>query len=290
MTAPSVTSLLVGHWQLSWTICVETLVAAALYVSASRRVRRGWPPARTISFVAGLGAILVALQSGVDAYDDRLLSAHMVQHLILLQVAPILLLGGHPGRLALLALPPRARGRAGRVLSRTERRLAPLTCLAVFFAVVLATHLPGFYDATLSHPALHYAEHALYLAAGVVLWWPILGEGPAARHRLNGFLQLAYVVAGMLPMEMIGAFLSRQPTLFYPGYAAPAHALGISAAIDQQRAGAIMWVAGGTLMVIVVLWTAMRALIAEEHRQQAREAYAAERDGSRNGPAGVRLP
>lgn len=275
MSPPPIPSLLWSHWELSWGLDAEALIVAGLYLWATRRVRRGWPARRTLSFLAGLGAILVALQSGIGAFDDRLLSVHMVQHLVLLQLAPILLLGGRPARLALLALPPTQRQRIGRRLPHLGRPASAVLGLGAFAAVVLGTHLPSFYDATLRHPVLHQAEHGLYLLCGLLLWWPVIGDDPAASRRLNGFGQLAYIVVAMLPMALIGAYLSRAPTLFYPAYAAPARALGTSAVIDQQHAGAIMWVAGGTLMVAVVLWTAMRAMIEDERRQRTRDLYAA---------------
>ena len=80
-----------------------------LYLLATRRVRRGWPLPRSVSFMAGLGCLLVALESGLDSYDDSLLSVHMVQHLVLLELVPVLLLGGQPVLLALRVLPSAGR-------------------------------------------------------------------------------------------------------------------------------------------------------------------------------------
>lgn len=276
MSPPSLPDLIVTHWQPASLLTLEAPAAVALYLWGTRRVRRRWPPARTAAFIAGVGSIVVALESGIDAFDDQLLSVHMVQHLILLELAPILLLSGRPDRLALLALPTAARGALGRCLIRLRRWTHPAVALGVFWVVVLATHVPAFYDLTLRQPALHDAEHGLYLLAGLLLWWPLLGPDAPARWRLGGYLQLAYVLVAMLPMELIGAILSRQLTLAYPAYAGPARALGISAVVDQEHAGAIMWVAGGTLMVLVVLWTATRAMIEEERRQRVRDAQAVE--------------
>jgi cytochrome c oxidase assembly factor CtaG len=275
LSAPSLPQLLVGPWSLDPTVIVPTAAGALAYLWGALRVRRGWPLRRSLAFLAGLAAILVALQSGIDAYDGQLLSVHMVQHLILLVVAPVLLLLGQPARLALLALPGRGRRRLGRSLSGLRPYVVPLACLALFYAVVFGTHVPAFYDATLTHPALHDGEHALYLGAALLLWWPVLGGDPAPSRRLNGFLQLAYVVAAMLPMETVGAYLSRAPSLFYPAYAGPARALGVSALNDQANAGAVMWVGSGFVMVLVVLWSAMAAMVEEERRQQARDRYAA---------------
>ncbi|MBV9424131.1 MAG: cytochrome c oxidase assembly protein, partial [Solirubrobacterales bacterium] len=234
-----------------------------------------WPARRTASFLAGVACAVVALQSGIDAYDDQLLSVHMVQHMLLLLVAPLLVLGGRPVILALRALPPARRRGFVRALERTRAYTGPLQTLVVFGAVIVLTHLPSFYEATLRHPALHYTEHALYLTAGLLMWSPLLDGDPAPRHRLGGLGRFGYLIAAMLPMAVVGAYLNRHAALVYPSYGPPARSLGLSALDDQGQAGAIMWVVGSTIMVAVGLWAAVAAMVAEERRQAARDARAA---------------
>jgi putative copper resistance protein D len=272
--ASQLLSLVGRGWQPLWSLDVLAALWAGLYVAATRRVTRGWPWRRTLAFLAGIAGVLVALQSGIGAFDDRLLSDHMVQHLLLLELAPLLLLAGRPGILLLRSTSPGGRP----ALARRLRRLRPLThpavCLAIFWLTVGLTHLPAFYDATLRHAALHDAEHVLYLSAGALMWWPILDGDPFPGRRLNGFGRLAYVIVAMLPMTLLGGYLDREMAVVYSGYAAPARTLGISAVTDQQQAGAIMWVLGSSLMVVCGLWQAMAALIAEERRLQVRERLA----------------
>jgi cytochrome c oxidase assembly factor CtaG len=215
--------------------------------------------------------VLVALQSGIDGFDDRLLSVHMVQHLVLLELAPLLLVAGRPTLLALRAAPPGARKQLARGLARVRAMTAPAPCLAMFALVVLVTHLPVFYDATLRSAPLHALEHGLYVSAGLLLWWPLLDGDPAPRLRLDGLGKLIYLVVAMVPMALIGAVLSRDSSLAYAAYAQPAHLLGVSAVIDQQEAGALMWVAGGMVMVAGGLWQAVATMVADERRQTARE-------------------
>jgi cytochrome c oxidase assembly factor CtaG len=234
------------------------------------------------SFAAGIACIIVALRSGIDAYDDQALSVHMVQHILLLLIAPPLLLGGKPVVLALRSLPPRRRRSFVRVMGSVRGCTGPFPALALFGVVVVLTHLPSFYDATLRHPTLHYAEHALYLVSGLLVWSPLLDADPAPRHRLNGASKLGYLIVAMLPMAIVGAYLDRHATLVYPPYGPPARALGISALDDQAQAGAIMWVVGNSIMVAVGLWSAVAAMVTEERRQLAREsrrAPFATRDG-----------
>jgi putative membrane protein len=272
MSAPPLPSLLVSDWTVSASVLAPAAGTIALYVLAARG--RRWPLRRTASFLGGVGAIVVALQSGIDSYDGRLLSDHMVQHLLLLVVAPPLLLGGRPVILALRALPTSRRRAFARGLDRTRRVTTPIPSLALFAAVILFTHLPGFYDATLRHPMLHDAEHARYRLAGLLVWSPLLDGDPVPRHRLGGLGKLVYLIVAMMPMALIGAYLNRHATLVYPPYGAPARALGISALDDQAQGGAIMWVASGAIMTAVGLWAAVAAMVAEERRQVAREARA----------------
>ena len=271
MKAPQLLTLVWREWQPLWSLDAFAALWAGLYLAAAQRVSRGWPWPRTAAFLAGIACVLVALQSGIGAFDDRLLSDHMVQHLLLLELAPLLLLAGRPGILLLRSTPPAGRPALARRLRRFRPLTHPATCLAVFWLTVCLTHLPAFYDATLRHAALHDAEHVLYLTAGALMWWPILDGDPFPVRRLNGFARLVYVIVAMLPMTLLGAYLDREMALVYSGYAAPARALGISAVADQQQAGAIMWVLGSSLMVVCGLWQAMAGLIDEERRLQVRE-------------------
>jgi putative membrane protein len=274
VSAPSLPSLLISRWRPEWTLDVAAAAFALVYIGATARLSSRWPRRRTASFVAGIACVLVALQSGIDSFDDQLLSVHMVQHMLLAMLAPLLLLGGRPVILALRALPARRRPRLARALDRLRPVTAPAPCILAFSAVLVGTHLPAFYDATLRHPALHEAEHALYLIAGLLLWWPIVDGDPVPAHRLGGLGRILYMLAAMPAMALVGAYLNRHPTLIYPPYGPPAGALGISAVVDQQQAGAIMWVAGSMMMAAVGLWSVARALIAEERRQRARDARA----------------
>jgi cytochrome c oxidase assembly factor CtaG len=276
MRAPSLPSLLVSHWTMSASVLAPAVGFGLLYVIGARRTRARWPAHRTVSFLAGIACVVTALLSGVDAYDDQMLSVHMVQHMLLLLVAPPLLLGGRPVILALRALAAGRRSAVASALARTRKFTAPAPALALFAGVVILTHLPSFYDATLRYAALHYTEHALYVGAGLQMWSVLMDGDPAPAHRLSGLGRLGYLIVAMMPMALVGAYLNRHASLFYPPYGPAARALGISALDDQGQAGAIMWVVGSVLMVALGLWSAVAAMVAEERRQVARDA----REGS----------
>ncbi len=289
--APTIPQLIFSHWEIAEPSgdALGPLLGAAVYAglylwgvarvgaAGSRRsagAHRAWPRSRTCAFMAGILVVLVALESGIDAYDDRLLSVHMAQHLLLLLVAPGLLLAGQPSLLLLRALPPDQRRYVGRRLIAARGLTGPLVCLSVLWAAVLGTHLAAFYDLTLRDQTVHDGEHLLYLLAGLLLWWPLVDGDPAAGRRLDGLQRLAYVFAAMPPMAFVGAFLNRNDTLVYTPYRAPSLALGVNPLTDQAQAGALMWVGGGTLLAAVALVTAWRALVLEEQRQRRRERYA----------------
>lgn len=271
MSVPSIPGLLVGHWQLSASVVVPSAAVTGLYLWGASRVRGRWPARRTVAFLVGMGLILVALQSGVGAYDDVLLSAHMVQHVILLFLAPLFLLWARPVMLALRALPRGGRTAVGGVMVR----LAPLghwvTGLVVIYLVVLVPHVPALFDPALRHPLVHDLEHVIFLAGGLLFLWPLFGA-PAGRGSLGSVSGLCYVIASMPACALAGAYLNQAAAAVYTPYAAVDRTLGVSALSDQRQAGAIMWVGAHLILTFIALWVLATKLAAEERRQQVRDA------------------
>jgi putative copper resistance protein D len=267
---------LLTEWELDPGLLAALVIVAGAYVAGVVRARR-WPARRTAAFLAGLVVLGLALQSGLHPVSERLLSMHMVQHLILLLVVPPLLLAGAPIVLALRTLPAGARqpvarivvGPTGRVLSH------PVFVLALFCAVVVGTHLPGFYDAAVRHPLVHDLEHVLYLTAALALWVPVLAVEPLP-HAPSPVMRLLCVMAAMPPMIFIGVTLHTSRTLAYTPYADGAARYGTTAIADQHTAGLIMW-SGGALgmlgLALAVFWMAVvqeerRAVLAERLREE----------------------
>lgn len=276
MTAdPNLLALPFRGWEAEWGPDVDALIACGLYALGVSRARR-WPARRSASFAAGVAVAIVALQSGLDRYDDRLLSAHMIQHMLLLLVAPLLLVAGRPVTLALRALGPAPRRALAGALIRVRPLADPVVCLVVFSLAVIAWHLPVVFEATVHHQTLHALEHASMLAVGMMFWAPLLDAVPGAPRRLNGLGRIVYVIAAMPSMALVGAYLNRAAELVYPSYGPTSAAFGVSALREQARAGAIMWVAGGVFAVSAGIWIAMATMSAEERRLQRAEARAAE--------------
>jgi cytochrome c oxidase assembly factor CtaG len=259
---PLTASSALTTWQFAPFVTGALAVLAGCYLAAVRRVRvrrrrrraRPWPAARTAAFLAGLGAIAVATQGSVAVYDDTLLSAHMVQHLLLIMVAPPLLVFGRPVTLLLHATRNPWHTRVKRVLR--SRLIAALTWppagVALYSAVVLCTHLTGLLTA---QGTLHESEHALYVLAGYLYFLPVVGSEPI-RWRVPVLGRYLLVVAAM-PADMVtGAVLMLHGRIggYSPG---------------DVRAGGLIMVAGSELIMAAVA-VALAAAIVRDRAGGAR--------------------
>jgi putative membrane protein len=234
------------------------LSAAGAYGVGVRRVR-DWPWERTLAFAAGLAALSVALLSPLDGEAERLLSAHMAQHLLLGLVAPLCFAAAAPVRLALgAAHHPR---RLARVLHALPLR--PALGWLAFTAVMLGTHLTGLYELALRDPFVHVLEHLAYLCAGLAFWIPLVAVDPLP-HPPGPAARLIWLLAAMPPMGLVGAHLLTGGVAYasYPDLA------------DQRLAAGLMWGTGSLLMSAALVAIVFSALVREEQRQRRREAAA----------------
>ncbi len=285
---PPTLARLLGAWTVDPVLLGVCAAAAALYVWGMIRSRRRWPAWRLASFICGLLALLVALTSGIDRYADELLSLHVVEHLLLILAAPALILWGAPVRLALSACPPAGRhALAGLLRGRPVRLLTRPACgFALFTLVVLGTHLTGVYEAALRDQTIHACEHAAYFWSGMLFLLPLLAADPIP-HPPGAIARFSWLMAAMVVMSApAGAFLF-DAHVRYPFYLAPARVLHTAAFSDQRAAGMLMLVGGGLAMGVLAIVVAMQAMVAEERRQQRRDAYL---DGNGTAAHRVREP
>ena len=267
-------------WSLDPLPLIAAVVAAGSYLVAVRRVNRDHPRVpvpgwRVAAWLAGLVTILVALVSAVDVYAGDLLTVHMVQHLLLAMVAPPLLAMGAPVTLLLRIAGPRTRHRLILPVlhSRFVRLVAsPVVAWPLFATAMWLTHFSPLYDAALEDPALHVAEHLVYLASGALFWWPVVATDPIP-SRLGYGARLVYVVLQMPVNAAVGLAIYFAPAVLYPHYATIVRSWGPDALTDQQIGGILMWGAGDLLLLaavpaIVVAW--MRADDRRSRRFDAR--------------------
>jgi putative membrane protein len=229
------------------------LLSAAPYawgVVRVRRAGRAFPLGAVLAFAAGLALLAAALAGPIDARADASLAWHMVQHLALVSLAAPLLLLGAPHRLALAALPAKPATALAHALASAPVRVLthPVFAWLQFALVLYGTHFSPVYQAALENDTVHAAEHALYLTSAIVFWNPLLAVAPAPHAPAHPARILSLFLA--LPMSaFLGfAFYVTQHVL-YAHYAGRADALA-----DQQNAGAVMWIAGGSPLFIALLW------------------------------------
>jgi putative membrane protein len=246
---------------------------AALYGIAWRRARDRTPPAphrpgygRLALFAAGLATILAALVSPIDALGDQLLVMHMVQHVLLLDIAPILLILGFN---KVLLRPVTRRLHA---LERRAGYLAhPAFAVLAYAGFMWAWHIPAMYDAALRNPAVHAFEHLCFAAAGSLYWWHLLSP-IRSRMRIGGLGPIAYMVSTKLLVGALGIALAFAPASFYPFYEHHPHYWGLSPSTDQSLAGLVMALEQSIVMGIALVVVFMQML-----RESEREAQRAER-------------
>ncbi|MEP7060011.1 MAG: cytochrome c oxidase assembly protein [Actinomycetota bacterium] len=233
-----------------------------------------WPIRRTWLFRTGVAVLVIALVSPVDAYAERLLSVHMVQHLLLTLLAPPLLLLGSPVTLAVRSAGPAGRLRALSWLHGRMARFisAPAIGWALFVGTIYASHLPAFYDASLRSSAVHAGEHLAYVATALLFWRPIVARDPEP-VRLSHPARLFSLFLLMPAMTFLGLAIYGSERVLYLPYVATSRAAGTSAVSDQHLAGALMWSAGMLFIVpamVVVLIDWMRTDEREAERTDAR--------------------
>jgi putative membrane protein len=229
-------------------VLLGVLLLAGLYTAAIVRSRRPTPLAQPLAFFGGCAALLLALNGPLHDLSDRyLLSAHMVQHLVLTLVTPPLWLAGTPGPVLDALVEPLLRRRPTRLLLRTLTR--PLVALGVYAVALIGWHLPAFYNAALEQHGWHVAEHIILLGTAILAWWPILS--PSRRlAALPYAAQLLYLFVFGIPMTVVATFVTTAERPLYPWYAAAPRLFGLSPLADQQLGGVIMWVPAGVIPLI----------------------------------------
>jgi putative membrane protein len=263
---------------LSWTFSPGVLAGAALlggvYVRRWRAVRRASPrgPAeapvwRLCCLLASLLLVLAALVSPVDSLADQLFFMHMVQHMLLLDLVPVLAILG----MTKVILRPLTR--AVRSLERRAGPLAhPAFAVVLYIAVIWAWHVPSAYDLAVRHDGVHVLEHLSFLLAGSLYWWHLMSP-IRARMRLHGLGPVAYMATTKLFVGALGMGLAFAPSTLYPYYEHLSRVWGISAGSDQSIAGLVMAVEQSLVMGTALVALFIAALAESEREQQRRERF-----------------
>ncbi|HEV8681349.1 MAG TPA: cytochrome c oxidase assembly protein [Actinomycetota bacterium] len=274
---PPPSDALAAGWDLTSVLLGLAVVAG--YAAVAQNARRPVPRARTAAFVSGVAVVVFAVGSPLDAYAGALLSVHMVQHLLLTLVAAPLILLGRP--LSLARRSDRGRRTVPRMLrSPIAHALShPILTWALYAIVLWGTHFTPVYQAALENDLVHVLEHAAYLAAALLFWFPVLGTEPSP-WRLPYPARLLYLfLAGPLG-AFLGLAINQAASPLYAHYATLERTWGPTPLADQQAAGLIMWIAGGLGMLLAILlvaaaWARSDRAAADRFDSLARSAEAA---------------
>jgi cytochrome c oxidase assembly factor CtaG len=262
-------------WSFSPVALAVSLAVLFLYVRRWRAVRTSGSPRaaaeapvwRLCCFVASVLVVLGALVSPIDSLADQLFAAHMVQHMLLLDIAPIL---GILGFTKVILRP------VTRSVHDLERRAGPLAhpafAVALYVGVIWAWHIPAAYDLAVQHSAVHVLEHLSFLIAGSLYWWHLISP-IRARLRLGGMGPIAYMATSKLLVGALGMALAFAPAALYSYYEHTPEIWGLSPLDDQAVAGLIMAVEQSLVMGIAIVVLFIRALTESEREQQRRERY-----------------
>ncbi len=275
-------------WSADPFFLVTCLLALGLYGwGVLRLVRRGdrWPVGRTVAFAVGVLTIMLVTCTGLNDYGMAMFSVHMVQHMVLSMLSPILLLLGAPITLLLRALPVAGRGRTGprelllKLLHSRFMRVVthPAFTIPVFIASLYGLYFTPVFDTLMKSETGHAVMMVHFLAVGLIFFWPIMGVDPGP-HRPGYVLRMLELFAGMPFHAFFGIALMMASGPMVGTYQHPSASLGIDALADQTAAGGIAWAFSEVPSVLVLL-----ALLFQWYRSEQRQARRIDRAADRNG-------
>lgn len=266
-----------AEWSPPVFLTGALIVAAIVYTRgwiAIRRTRAAqfsvW---RLGSFLLGLGVIWVSIASPLDGFADALLSAHMVEHLLLMSFAPPLLLLGYPVVPLLRGLPRVVVVSMLGPLMRSVRLrrlghwlITPIVAWLLMNLTFLGWHVPTAYDFALEHEHWHEFEHLCFLGTSILFWWPLVRPWPT-RSVYGGWLLLVYLVMADIVNTLLSAFLAFCDRPVYGYYLKEPNAFGISPLSDQRAGAVIMWVIGSLVFLLPAIPITFRLLQHEGQRR-----------------------
>ncbi len=263
---------ILDSWSAPIGVNVSLCFAALIYAIGWLRLRRVFPdliPAwRLAAYWGGIASLWIAIGSPLEAFDDVSLSVHMVQHVLLMAVAPPLILLGAPALPLLRGLPRAMRGAVGRLLGYASAQWLgriltnPAVCWLAASTALIAWHTPPAFELALRSDSWHKFEHAFFFGTSLMFWWPVIQPFPSVARWPRWSIPL-YLFLGTLPGDAVGAFLTFADRVLYPSYAVTPRIFNLSAIDDQVFAGCLMWVFGTFVYMIPAAIVIVRLLSGE---------------------------
>ncbi len=279
----SVYQAVLRSWSIPPAATFAIVLSALVYLRGWWLLRRAGspslPPWRAFSFLFGLFSLWVSLASAMDVLNAFVLTAHMLQHMVLMMVAPPLILLGAPLVPMVRGLPIfAAREFAGPFLNWPVAKHVgsalthPVFALLLMGVAMFAWHTPALYELALRSPAWHQVEHACFFLTSLIFWWPVVQPWPS-RAQWPRWAMVPYLLVADLQNTALSAILAFSDRVLYPSYSAAPRLFGFSALEDQVAAGAIMWVVGSLAFVVPAIVIAVQCL----SRKPSQEAIAPRR-------------
>jgi putative membrane protein len=259
-------------WNLDPLILLGLILSGWLYIRgmAVLRARTGrlrrehWR--RAAAFALGLLTLFVALISPLDRLSGVLLTAHMIQHMLLMVVAAPLLVFSLPLGPILLGLPGALEQKVGRWWQRATFLPAlwrfltlPLIAWLLHAAAIWLWHIPGLYEAALHSEWIHAAEHASFLGSALLLWWVVVDQSRRSHHK-DWLVTIGILFTTALHSSLLGALMAFAEYPWYPIYTIATAAWGLTPIDDQHLAGSIMWMPMGLVYLGGALFSLWRLL------------------------------
>jgi cytochrome c oxidase assembly factor CtaG len=258
------------QWSPPLFLTTAILLSAIVYTCGWFAIRKTrsflFPTWRLAAFLLGLATIWLSIASPLDGFADALLSAHMVEHLLLMSFVPPLLLLGYPVVPLLRGLPhgviihliaPLIRSKLLRSLGHFLT--TPLVAWLAMNLIFLGWHVPAAYDFALEHEHWHDFEHICFLGSAILFWWPIIQPWPS-RAQHGGWFMLLYLVSADIVNTVLSAFLAFCDRPVYSYYLRQPNSFNISPMSDQIVGAVTMWVVGSLVFLVPVVMIAMNLL------------------------------
>ena len=271
-----VSQAVLRSWSIPPAATFAIILSALIYLRGWWLLRRAGspniPPWRVVMFIAGLGTLWVALASPMDVFNGFLLTAHMLQHMLLMMIAPPMILLGAPLVPMVRGLPIfAAREFAGPFLNWSVAKAIgkgltnPIFALILMGIVMFAWHVPALYELALRSPAWHQTEHACFLVASLIFWWPVVQPWPSRSHWPR-WAMVPYLLVADVQNTALSAILVFSDRILYPSYASVPRLFHFSALEDQVAAGSIMWVVGSLAFIVPAIVIAVECLSSKSRR------------------------
>ena len=260
-------------WDFDPLIIIPLLLSVTFYAIGWARLRLGghhqlatrW---RLTSYMAGQVVLAISLLSGVDIYQSSLFFMHMIQHLLIMMIAPPLLWWGSPLPIVLWGMPRDLRFLAGSLLGKRalfrrflETVATPGKSVLIYVSTIWLWHDPSAYNGALRNNTIHYAEHLCFFLGAMLFSWHITGARPRLFGRLSYARRMGLVVLALIANQILAVGITLSESVIYDYYLTVPRINDITAYNDQVLGGVIMWVPGGMMYVLTLVFLFSRLIV-----------------------------